>query len=121
MATSEPKAQQAVAPPAATAAYAVVRRHPKAWDVRAQGPEAVLVTDGHTVEVLGGGGLATSYARQAYHRFRSAGEPVATLQRLCGGSTYFHIDGPTVVAEPLAQLIGELAERYGLAPLNTIR
>jgi hypothetical protein len=117
---SQRKAQNAAAPPATTAAYAVVSRLPEVWGVRARGPEAVLVTDGHTLEVLGHGGLAASYARQARHRFRPAGEPVAMLQRLCGGSTYFHVEGPKVAAEPLDQLVGELIGRYGLAPLSTI-
>ncbi len=97
---SERKPQQAAAPPATTAAYAVVGRLPEVWGVHARGPEAVLVTDGQTLEVLGRGGLAASYARQAHHRFRPAG---------------------TVTAEPLDQLVGELAGRYGLAPLSTIR
>ncbi len=118
---SERKPQQAAAPPATTAAYAVVGRLPEVWGVHARGPEAVLVTDGQTLEVLGRGGLAASYARQAHHRFRPAGDPVAILRRVCGGSTYFHVEGPTVTAEPLDQLVGELAGRYGLAPLSTIR
>ena len=121
MARSEHQAEQAAAPPATMAAYAVVRRLAEVWGVRAGGPEAVLVTDGHALEVLGRGGLAASYATQARHRFRPGGDPVAILQRLCRGSSYFHVDGPTVATEPLKELVGQLAERYGLAPLSTIR
>jgi hypothetical protein len=121
VARSEHQAEQAAAPPATTAAYAVVRRLAEVWGVRAGGPEAVLVTDGHALEVLGRGGLAASYARQAHQRFHPGGDPVAILQRLCRGSTYFHVDGPTVATEPLEELVGRLADRYGLAPLSTIR
>ncbi len=121
MARAEHKAEQTTAPPATTAAYAVVRRLAEVWGVRAGSPEAVLVTDGHALQILGRGGLAASYASQARHRFRPSGDPVAILQRLCGGSTYFHVDGPTVAAEPLDELVGQLADRYGLAPLSTIR
>jgi len=121
VARSEHTAEQAAAPPATTAAYAVVRRLAEVWGVRAAGPEAVLVTDGHALEVLGRGGLAASYATEARHRFRPSGDPVAVLQRLCRGSTYFHVDGPTVATEPLDELVGRLVDRYGLAPLSTIR
>lgn len=122
MARPEHEAEQAAAAPsAATAAYAVVRRLAEVWGVRAAGPEAVLVTDGQTLEVLGRGGLAASYARQARHDFRPSSEPVATLKRLCGNPTYFQVDGPTAAAEPLGELVGQLAERYGLTPLSTIR
>jgi hypothetical protein len=121
VARSEHTAEQAAAPPATTTAYAVVRRLTEVWGVRAAGPEAVLVTDGHALEVLGRGGLAASYATQARHQFRPGGDPVAVLQRLCRGSTYFHVDGPMVATEPLEELVGQLADRYGLAPLSTIR
>lgn len=121
MARSEHEAERAAAPPATTAAYAVVRRLAEVWGVRGGAPEAVLVTDGHVLEVLGRGGLAASYASQARYRFHPGGDPVAVLQRLCQGSTYFHVNGPTVVAEPLEELVGQLADRYGLAPLSTIR
>jgi hypothetical protein len=121
MATSERKAQQVAAPLATATAYAVVRRLPEVWGVLARGPEAVLVTDGHTLEVLGRGGLAASYAREARHRLRPAGDPVATLRQLYSSSTYFHVEGPTATAEPLDRLVGELAGRYGLAPLSTSR
>jgi hypothetical protein len=126
MATSERKAQHAAAPPAVASpatgtAYAVVRRLPEVWGMLARGPEAVLVTDGHTLEVLGRSGLAASYAREARHRFRPTGDPVATLQQLSSSSTYFRVDGPTAAAEPLDRLVDELAGRYGLEPLSTSR
>lgn len=121
MARSEHQAEQAAAPPATTTAYAVVRRLAEVWGVRAAGPEAVLITDGHAIEVLGRGGLAASYANQAHHRFHLNGDPVAILQRLCRGSSYFHVEGPMVTTEPLDELVGQLANRYGLAPLSTIR
>lgn len=121
MARSEYEAERAAAPPVSAAAYAVVRRLAEVWGVRAGGPEAVLVTDGHVLEVLGRGGLAASYANEARHQFHPSGDPVAILTRLCRSSTYFHIDGPTVAAEPLDELVGQLADRYGLAPLSTIR
>jgi hypothetical protein len=121
VARSEHQAEQAAAPPATTAAYAVVRRLAEVWGVHAAGPEAVLVTDGHALEVLGRGGLAASYASQARQQFHPGQDPVAILQQLCRGSTYFHIDGPTVAAEPLEELASQLADRYGLAPLSTIR
>jgi ribosomal protein S28E/S33 len=121
VARSEREAERTVAPPATAAAYAVVRRLAEVWGVRGGAPEVVLVTDGDVLEVLGRGGLAASYASQARHRFRPGGDPVVVLQRLCQGSTYFHVDGPTVVAEPVEELVGQLADRYGLAPLSTIR
>jgi hypothetical protein len=71
--------------------------------------------------VGGGPRLAASYASQAHHQFRPGGDPVAVLQQLCRGSTYFHVDGPTVATDPLEELVGQLADRYGLAPLSTIR
>jgi hypothetical protein len=121
VARSEHEAERAAAPPATTAAYAVVGRIAEVWGVRGGGPEAALVTDGHVLEVLGRGGLAASYASEARHQFHPSGDPVAILQRPCRGSTYFHVDGPTVAAEPLEALVGQLADRYGLAPLSTIR
>jgi hypothetical protein len=121
VARSEHEMERAVAPPASVSAYAVVRRLAEVWGVRGGGPEAVLVTDGHVLEVLGRGGLAASYANEARHQFHPSGDPVAILRRLCRGSTYFHVDGPTVAAEPLDELVGQLTDRYGLAPLSTIR
>ena len=121
MARTEHEMEHAAAPPAAASAYAVVRRLAEVWGVRGGGPEAVLVTDGHVLEVLGRGGLAASYANQARHQFHPSGDPVAILRRLCRGSTYFQVDGPTAAVEPLDELVGQLADRYGLAPLSTIR
>jgi hypothetical protein len=121
VARSEREIERASAPSATTAAYAVVGRLAEVWGAHASGVEAVLVTDGHTLEVLGRTGLAASYATQAQHRFHPSGDPVAILQELCRGSTYFHVDGPTAAAEPLDELVRRLADRYGLAPLSTVR
>jgi hypothetical protein len=121
VARPEHDAERVAAPPVTTAAYAVVGRLAEVWGVHASGAEAVLVTDGHTLQILGRGGLAASYATQAQHRFHPSGDPVAILQELCRGSTYFHVDGPTAAAEPLDTLVGRLADRYGLAPLSTLR
>jgi hypothetical protein len=121
VARSEHEAERVAAPSATTAAYVVVGRIAEVWGVRAGGAEVVLVTDGHTLEILGRSGLAASYATQAQHRFHPDGDPVVVFKGLCGGSTYFHVDGPTVAAQPLDELVGQLADRYGLAPLSTIR
>lgn len=121
MARSEHQVARVVAPSASASAYAVVRRLAEVWGVRGGAPEAVLVTDGHVLEVLGRGGLAASYANEARHQFHPSGDPVAILRRICRGSTYFHVDGPTAAAEPLDELVGQLMDRYGLAPLSTIR
>jgi len=101
--------------------WVTVARNPALWGARpATGAvEAVLVTDGHELVVLGDSDVARTLAELRF--VPAPDDPASALRRLCRNMSYLQFDGPHTSDDDLPAAVESLAGRYGTSPLRNRR
>jgi hypothetical protein len=92
------------------AAYATLSKSAILWGEQARGVEAVVVTDGQRLRVLGSAELAAELAAEPF----PPGDPAAVLQAVCGNVSWLQADGPFRADGSLDEVVTRLQRDYQL-------